>query len=416
MTTNKMARPISDRRYGMDWLRVWGIYMLFPIHTAIVFTLYPFYHVRNATLSVGLLVFLSVVEPWIMPLFFVLAGWAAFYSLRSRSNRDYIRERIQKLLIPLLVGCALFGPPIKYIELKSGFNATPLSLCAPNDSLLNNFGPCLPAGPGVPQPFDESFFEFWPTFFTRFERFTWSHLWFLAYLFTLSLVFLPLFRWLMKKDWNLRRGTPAWLYAPMLPLFLNEMALRPWFPGMPNLHNDWANLAYYSICLVSGFLLARLPALEEALRREWKRALWIGLAGIIVRPLVVVDIINSPVLMKVGFVTACWGSIIALLGFADKYLARANAALAYLGESAFPVYILHQPAIVILGYWIVQLPMGIAPKYLLLLVTAFSLTLAVYHFVVRPIPILRLAFGLKPTARSADRSWPARKESPREQA
>ena len=385
----------AGRRFGMDWLRVGGIYLLFPIHTAIVFTLYPFYHVRNATLSFGLLAFLTVVEPWIMPLFFVLAGWASYYSLRRRSNRTFIRERAQRLVVPLLVGCVLFGPLIKYLELQSGLNATPLSLCANGSKVLNIFGPCLPAGPGAPQPFEESFFEFWPTYFTRFERFTWSHLWFLAYLFVLGLGSLPLFRWLMKKAWNPGEIARGWLYVPMLPLFLNEMVLRQWFPGMPNLHNDWANLVYYSVCLISGFLLARLPAAENALQREWKRALRVGLAGLLVRLLVVAGLVRSPALAHGSFVAASWGTIIALIGFAHQALGRANSALAYLGESAFPIYILHQPVIVFLGYWIVQLSWGIAAKYALLLVSSMLLTLGLYHFLVRPLRLLRLAFGMK---------------------
>ena len=38
-------------------------------------------------------------------------------------------------------------------------------------------------------PFTTSFLAFWPTFFTDITHFTWSHLWFLAYLFTFSLLY-----------------------------------------------------------------------------------------------------------------------------------------------------------------------------------------------------------------------------------
>jgi fucose 4-O-acetylase-like acetyltransferase len=395
----------TSRSYGLDWLRVVTTYLIIPIHVAIVFSPLPFYHIRNGTVSRGMLIFLALVEPWIMPLFFVLAGWAIYPSLRSRGSRQFLRERVQKLFIPLLAGSLLLGPPIKYLELRSGFDETPLSQCSREDP-THRFGPCLPV-PTITQPFDESFFEFWPTFFTRFERFSWSHLWFLGYLFTFSVLYLPLFAWLARASWNILHARAAWLYFPMLPLFLIELTLRPYWPGMQNLYRDWANWAYYSICLTAGFLLARSPALAQSLNGEWKRALWIGLAGLAIRVPTATGFLISPTLSSVGQVVAGWGTILALIGFAQSRRARANAALGYLGESAFPVYILHQVAVVGIGYAVIQLPFGIPVKYVLLLVAASAATLAVYHFVVRPIPILRFAFGMKVVSGTVSREQKA---------
>ena len=72
------------------------------------------------------------------------------------------------------------GPMMKYLELRSGLEITAAGL---------RYG----------VPYHETFDEFLPTFFTRFDRLTWGHLWFLAYLFTLSLVWLPLYRWLIRR-------------------------------------------------------------------------------------------------------------------------------------------------------------------------------------------------------------------------
>jgi uncharacterized protein (DUF2147 family) len=88
--------------------------------------------------------------------------------------------------------------------------------------------------------------------------------------------------------------------------------------------------------------------------------------------------------------------VLALLGFAGRAPLTDGPALAYLAESALPVYILHQLAIVVIGYWIVGLPLGISAKFLLLVTLALGATLAVYHFVVRRVPPLRFAFGMRP--------------------
>jgi fucose 4-O-acetylase-like acetyltransferase len=38
-----------------------------------------------------------------MPLFFLVAGAASMFALRRRSNRQYISERVHRLLIPFIV-------------------------------------------------------------------------------------------------------------------------------------------------------------------------------------------------------------------------------------------------------------------------------------------------------------------------
>jgi peptidoglycan/LPS O-acetylase OafA/YrhL len=86
---------------------------------------------------------------------------------------------------------------------------------------------------------------------------------------------------------------------------------------------------------------------------------------------------------------------LALFGFARRHLNRPAAPLAYLAESAFPVYLLHQTAIVVVGYGIIQLRLGIAAKFGLLLAASVMLTLAVYHFVVRRFAVTRFLFGMK---------------------
>src|SRR5213080_996183 len=178
------------RRPDIDWLRVFATYLLFVFHVGKVFDPAPFYHIRNADLSFGLLVFCGFISLWHMPLFFLLAGWSAVASLETRGNRRFVVERVQKLAIPLLAGSALFGPPIKYLELRSGLdlNHAGLWVAAP---LQAGFRAVIPTGLPVAKPFDESFLTFLPTFFTHLNRFTWAHLWFLAYLFTLTLLYLP---------------------------------------------------------------------------------------------------------------------------------------------------------------------------------------------------------------------------------
>lgn len=388
-----------SRRYDIDWLRVFATYLLFPLHVSMVFGPALFYHIRNDPVSFGVSVLVRFILLWHMSLFFVLAGWSMFSSLQARGCGRFLKERVRKLVIPLLVGCVIFGPPIKYLELRSGLDANHWGLFV-SAELQESFKPFVPPEElRIAPPFDESFFEFLPTFFTRFERFTWSHLWFLGYLLTFTVLYLPLFSWLIRTRRSFTGRGRAWVYLPVIPLALIEFTLRPHWPTRWNLYADWANFACYSTYLIAGFLLARYPALEQAAHREWKRALSLGLGGLVLWLLSVLGVITSPALLSVGVACAGWGIIVALLGVARSRFTHTNSVLDYLKESAYPVYILHQAAIVCIGYWIIQLSLGMAAKYTLLLAASFVVTLLVYQFIVRPISILRSAFGMKPIPR-----------------
>ena len=390
--------PVSSaRRYDVDWLRVFAAYLLFIVHTAKIFDPEPFYHIRNTDLSFGILLLVDFIVHWYMPLFFVLAGWSVFASLQTRGTASFLKERVQRLLIPLVVGCVLFGPIIKYVELRSGFDLRPSGLRV-SAALQDSFRAFFPAGLQVATPFSESFVEFLPTFFKRLNRFTWSHLWFLAYLFTFSVLYCPLFAWLARTRDRLARSGAVWVYVPIIPLAVIQITLRRRWPCWWNLYDDWANFAYYSTYLLAGFLLARSPALERAVHREWRRALGIGLgaAGIFLGS--TSGVVRSPAIAWASTAVAGWCCVVALLGFARSRPAHSSAVLAYLTESAFPIYILHHPAIVVLGYVIIQLPLGIGAKFVLVLLASLMVTMAVYHFIVRPVPILRFLLGMKPRA------------------
>ena len=385
----------TTRRPDIDWLRVLAVYLLFVFHVGKVFDPAPFYHIRNADLSFSMLVLCGFIGLWHMPLFFLLAGWSAVASLQTRGTRAFVVERVRKLAVPLVVGSALLGLPIKYLELRSGLDLNHAGLWAAAP-LQAGFRAVIPNGLPLAKPFDESFLTFLPTFFTHLDRFTWSHLWFLAYLFTLTLLYLPAFAWLLRRRDRLAGLRPATVYFPILPLAVIQLTMRSRWPGIYNLYNDWANIAYYSVYLVAGFLLACHPALERVVQGEWKRSLALGLGATAVLLLAVLGVTAAPAVLLVGSAVAGWCFVVALIGLAHRFLTSSSAALRYLNESAFSVYVLHQAAIVIPGDFLIRLPMGIAAKFVLLLLISAALTLSVYQWLVRPFAVPRFLLGMKP--------------------
>ncbi len=385
--------PTTDaRREDIDALRVGATYLLFVFHTAMIFNPAPFYHIRNDDLSFVMLIFCGFISLFHMPLFFLLAGWATHASLRRRGRAGYVRERVSKLFIPMVAGIILFGPIIKFFELRSGLDLSHTGLrVAP--ALQESFRVVIPSGLGVAPPFNETFLEFLPTFFTSLQRFSWSHLWFVAYLFTFSLVFVPFLPWLARQAARLTTAR-AWLvYLPVVPLALIQLTLRERWPGIQNLYNDWANVAYYTVYFLAGFLAGAAPRLERAARAESRRALLIALAATAVLLLAVLKVFTATWVVLAGSAVAGWCLNIAILSLGEPLRRAWGTALPYLRDSAFPIYILHQAAIVVPGYFLIQLPLGVPAKFLLVLSVALIVALALYHFVVRSWEPVAFLFG-----------------------
>jgi uncharacterized protein (DUF2147 family) len=139
--------------------------------------------------------------------------------------------------------------------------------------------------------------------------------------------------------------------------------------------------------------------------REWKRALGIGVAATVVLLLGVLRLYDAPSVLLAGSAVAGWCFVLGLLGAAHRFLVSVTTGLLYLAESAFPVYWLHQAAIVLIGYFLIRLELGIATKYALLLAASVTTTLAVYHFGIRPFAVTRFWVGMKP--RPKRRALPA---------
>lgn len=355
-----------ERRPDIDALRVGATYLLLVFHTAKVYDERPFYHLKNEEPSEALGVFTSFVHQWHMPLFFLLAGWALASSLRRREATEVRHERVRRLFVPLVAGSVLMGPIIRHVELRR------------IDGI------------------DEPFWSFLPTFFTP-DRFSWSHLWFLAYLFAFTLLYLPLLTRLDR-----RQHVPAGrvhLVAAVGALVAIQVGLRHVWPGFQNLVWDWANFLFYSAFFIGGWLIGRFPTVDELVDRHWQIA---GLSG------VAATVVQAPFWLDqwsrdhiVGYVAyhtlsavAGAGIVIGVLGFGRRALRRDSPVLRWLSDSAFPVYILHQLAIVITAVHIVDRPWPLAIKFAATLVPATAATVGTYVLVVRRTPLLWPLFGL----------------------
>jgi surface polysaccharide O-acyltransferase-like enzyme len=221
------------------------------------------------------------------------------------------------------------------------------------------------------------------------------HLWFLIYLYVFTALYLPGLRRVHASRLRIERVPPWALYAAIVPLAAVQIGLRGRWPGYQNLYDDWANFAYYSLFFVAGFLIARFPAIEEAVHRERRRAAAVAALALAAMGALVLDgrpDTGSAQWVALQGLSAVVGAsaVMAILGYGAKLLAGRERGLVYARESAMPVYVLHQPLIILLAVPVVALPAGVPAKLALLLGASTAATVGAYHLARRSPLMLRL--------------------------
>ncbi len=383
----------SVRLHYLDWLRVILLFGVFLYHVLRPFDPLMPWHINNAEKSDAVMGILLTINPWGIPLFFLVAGAGSMFALRRRSNRQFISERVNRLLIPFIVGSILLSPFQRYLE------------------ALHNGS------------FQGSFLSFIPEWLARSTsgiRFSpaefgdWGlHLWFLAFLFAFSLLALPVFRW-FKRDAGL--AFISWLgrlvekrggiLLFVLPLALARVLVLPFVPVE---EHGWLDFAYIFLFFVLGYIVYSDDKFLSAIRRDRWLLFASGIAGLVAYFALSV-VYGEDVVIGWGFTFVFPGSIIGNLFFAliswgwalfVLYLAMtrlnfSNKWLVYGNDTIMPFYLLHQPVIVLIAYFVVQWDTGILVKLSIILIASFLITLGLVELLIRPFKPMRRLFGMKP--------------------
>jgi fucose 4-O-acetylase-like acetyltransferase len=392
-------------------LRVLLVFGLIFFHTARIFDVIPLREgVKNEPASAAATIFVAFFSLWGMPLMMAISGFAIWHSLRKRTGQVFLRERVQRLLVPFAFGVLVLVPPQVYYHLKQADPAGSLTYW---EFLPQFFAvrPCFDPVNAFICPDPET------------GLFTTAHLWFLKDLFVFSVVLLPLFLYLRGPRGGRVVGSlsgflarPGTLLLLGLPVAIVEAGLVTSTMG-----GGW-NEYTYAVLLVFGFLIAADTRFAGAMGRGWWLALVVGLIAevIYVVGLYVlleaygVDPLHSydwgSVLWRLVKGIGAWAWVIAILGFGsrprpDRVLQRSPnpsapgrgaRVLAYAGEAFLAVYILHQTVVFIIGYYVVQWAITALLKYFVISLAALAVTLLLYEFAVRRTPATRWLFGMRP--------------------
>jgi glucan biosynthesis protein C len=248
----------APRLYYIDWLRVLAILGVFLFHSTNVFNTMPF-HIKNIDQSAVITTTQAFFFPWGMPLFFMIAGAGTWFALKRRTSGQYVKERSNRLLIPLVVGSIILSPLQLYFEWSHKVQT---------GVFAGSFTQFVGSLPWEASP--------------RIFGVVGYHLWFLGFLLMFSLLALPFFRWVRGGSgqrlvsWLARvcRHRGGILIFVLLPL-VARLGLQPFFPY----EHDWADFFFLFSFFVIGYLVISDEQLRQAVRRDWPITLGVGTAA-----------------------------------------------------------------------------------------------------------------------------------------
>ncbi|HET7421863.1 MAG TPA: acyltransferase family protein [Candidatus Dormibacteraeota bacterium] len=382
-----------ERIHYLDWLKVLIVYGILLFHASLVFT-GGTWLVTNKQGSVVLSAFAGFCFPWGIPAMFLIAGADAYFGIRSITPLQFVWRRVLRLLLPMVVGLFTLSPYQRFISSHSP-------------------PPPLSKFPAFYMSFFRTF-HFDPTL--QWISGYWLHLWFLGYLFAISVVCLPFLGWLRREGGlrftsylvrfaNLRGG----ILILAAPLVLFQLALRPFFPS----YQDWADVATYVFVFAMGALLFSDRRFEAAIRREIHWIVVIGVFSVIgvagIFSTVRYNLLALPGLpgaedaafaMFWTYDVWAWNLVVLYIGI--RWLDRPNRAMSYAQESILPFYVIHHPVVVTIAAYVVAWSLGVWSKWAIIVLLGYAITLTLYELGVRRWGVMRTIFGLGPKRRRAE--------------
>jgi len=378
---NKQKEAKTQRQYFIDWLRIGLIISVFFFHVGMIFRPEK-WHVNSAESFEFLDPIMWWLHLWRMPLLFLVSGVGTYYAIGHRTSWQYLKERFTRLYIPFTFGFFTLVPLMVYVERIPKYA-----------SFLEYIPHMFDGGP-------------YPV-----GNISWHHLWFILYLFIISILITPFLNYTKSGHYNMVRGkliaftTKRMGLNWLLPIIIvSQFILRQYFPKSTHaLYNDWAFFTYYLIFFISGFMLFTSPKVIQALAKDRRLYLYQSIVFTII--LFSLPIIFGQSSIVQDYTRSITEMIISLscgltaIGYFKRYFNKDHKYRKVMNEGIYPFYLLHQPALIFVGY--VVLKWDISYGLQAVLITLFSLVSIgiTYWFIIRKLTVLRIAFGMKKKAR-----------------
>lgn len=375
----------TPRYFYVDWLRVVAFAILIAFHSAVAFFPDQKWLIESPQGSQLLSDIMDQPGAWRLALLFFISGMGTYFAFARKDEISFLKERLQRLLLPLLFSmCVLLVPQVWYERRYE-------------------------------EGYDGSLLQFWvERYFTEgiypVGNFTWAHMWFVGYLCVMTVGLLPFFVLAKSAYYEKIRAfvrfllsTPAIYLLFLLPLFFN-LALAPYFPRQTNaLYNDESWFLTWASWFGIGYFFAKehKVAIDYVIRMRWL-SLTAGIALTVYMYLAAWTPVGTPIgsydemtpIFRYCLMMLAWVSILAMVGFFAVHCNRPSRFLAWANNGVFPVYIIHQTIVVAALYYLLPLQQGVWPTFAEVAVITLVGSVLFYELVRRLPPSLRPLVGL----------------------
>lgn len=380
-TTVKTAdrKITSERLYYLDWLRVLAFGLLFIFHSARIFD-DSGWHIKNEEHSALANFLVEFTHGWRMHLIFFISGVGTFFAIRSRKGA-FLKDRFYRLMVPYLFGIVLLVPPQKFFEglHQHWFNGR-----------FSEFMLGYPSG----------VMEYHPGVTLEWTGHLGLHIWYLAFLFVMTLVYLPVMKGMARahkpgKAMNRLSRSLAGLCVFMVPVILTELLLRP----SQGDYLNWADFFQFSMFFLVGYAFMAYDHYRVLVKKYTYLFLLTGMvsSGYILSDYPGINqgntVLSSILYAAIG-ITSSFSWVLFFFGLGQRTLNFDSPWLSRLNTGILPFYILHQTVIIMIGFYVVSWDLGIFPKYLIILSTSLASVVLLYQ-VIRRVNALRVIFGMR---------------------
>jgi len=365
---------VKSRRQELDWLRVFAILALVFYHTGLLFGPWT-WDMKNPETNENYAYWMAFLHGWRMPLLFFISGAGTFFAFGKFNTPRFIVERVKRLIVPLIFGMVVILPPQDYYQHIQEYD---------------NYW-----------DFYKSVLDYIPYYQGVANL---HHLWFLSHLFIFSLLGIPVIL-LLRSTYadSLKATFLDFLFNPIVLLLLPPVLILATQIMFVPFHPGRAHFAFYCSFFLAGIICYSSTFHVETIGNNRKLFLFSSIVSLV--PIIILykgqgqiypfesHTLCSP--LEVIAIFAVWFLVMTLIGYGQYYLKRTPSWFTRVSEATYPVYILHQTVIIVIGYYMGKLPWGINTKFWSVSLLTMVICILLYELVIRPFNVMRFLFGLK---------------------
>jgi ABC-type multidrug transport system ATPase subunit/peptidoglycan/LPS O-acetylase OafA/YrhL len=374
----------NERLHALDAVRAFALLAGIVLHATMSFFL-PI-PAQDVSQSATLGMLFSLIHPWRMTTFFLVAGLFARLVIEKRGTRGFVADRAKRIVAPLFVGWLAFAPLTIAMLIWGVSRSADPAIAA----MISN-PPVQPAG-----------------------AFPLAHLWFLYYLVIFYVLLLAGRALFLKLDAAGRvsaaldkvvRPLLGSYFAPFvlaLPLFA-VLGFDPRIVLMGGIPTPDSSLIPQVPALVgfgTAFVLGWFVHRQLHLLGEWRKR-WVGNLVIAVALFVAYhtvpgiepgttaawlgnDAASTTTAYAACYILSIWYWSFGLIGAALTFCANESPVRRYLADASYWMYLAHLPIVFFLAAALAKVPLHWAIKFPLILTITVTVLLATYHYLVRP--------------------------------